>query len=79
MKPGGDAARRRAQPGQRDLEGLALAPLDLECPRHVILYSPNMLRKLLSDMAFSVFTVLHETVTMDCPGASAAFCTTAAE
>lgn len=38
----------------------------LECPRHVILYSPTMLRKLLSEMGFHVHTVLHETLTKDC-------------
>lgn len=39
--------------------------LGLDCPRHVMLYSPAMLRKLLSEMGFSVFAVLHETVTKD--------------
>jgi len=37
----------------------------LECPRHVALYTPRVLRKLLLDSGFVPFKVLHESVTKD--------------
>ncbi len=37
----------------------------LDCPRHIMLFSPARLKRLLADVGFSGFTVLHETVTKD--------------
>jgi SAM-dependent methyltransferase len=37
----------------------------LECPRHIMLYTPQRLRRLLADVGFSSFDTLHEPVTKD--------------
>lgn len=37
----------------------------LECPRHVILYSPAGLKHLLRELGFTVHKVIHETITKD--------------
>jgi 2-polyprenyl-3-methyl-5-hydroxy-6-metoxy-1,4-benzoquinol methylase len=37
----------------------------LDCPRHVILYSPAVLTKLLEELGFSEVRVRHETITKD--------------
>jgi len=39
--------------------------LGLDCPRHVILYSPDLLRKLLTDLGFSNIDISYEVVTKD--------------
>jgi 2-polyprenyl-3-methyl-5-hydroxy-6-metoxy-1,4-benzoquinol methylase len=40
----------------------------LDCPRHVMLYSPLLLKKILSDLEFGDFQILHEEITKDCLG-----------
>jgi 2-polyprenyl-3-methyl-5-hydroxy-6-metoxy-1,4-benzoquinol methylase len=37
----------------------------LDCPRHIILYSPKLLKQLLQNLGFSEFYVLNEIVTKD--------------
>lgn len=37
----------------------------LDCPRHVMLYSPLLLKKILSDLKFGDFQILHEKITKD--------------
>ncbi|MGB5715304.1 MAG: class I SAM-dependent methyltransferase [Waterburya sp.] len=37
----------------------------LECPRHIMLYSPALLKKILTSMGFSEIKILHQTVTKD--------------
>lgn len=37
----------------------------LECPRHVILYSPDSLKKLLEGHGFKDFTIVNESITKD--------------
>jgi 2-polyprenyl-3-methyl-5-hydroxy-6-metoxy-1,4-benzoquinol methylase len=38
----------------------------LECPRHVLLYSPGVLRRVLAESGFAVAETLHEVITKDC-------------
>ena len=37
----------------------------LDCPRHVMLYSPLLLKKILSDCGFGDFQILQEAITKD--------------
>ncbi len=37
----------------------------LECPRHIMLYSPQVLKGFLNQLGFSNFKVLHESITKD--------------
>jgi len=37
----------------------------LECPRHIMLYSPEVLKNFLTQLGFSSFKVLHESITKD--------------
>jgi 2-polyprenyl-3-methyl-5-hydroxy-6-metoxy-1,4-benzoquinol methylase len=37
----------------------------LECPRHIMLYSPKLLKNLLVETEFSQVKIIHETVTKD--------------
>jgi SAM-dependent methyltransferase len=37
----------------------------LDCPRHIVLYSPQLLEKILQDLGFREFYILHEVVTKD--------------
>jgi predicted SAM-dependent methyltransferase len=39
--------------------------LGLDCPRHIMLYTPARLRRLLAEVGFASFTTLHEPVTKD--------------
>jgi SAM-dependent methyltransferase len=37
----------------------------LDCPRHIMLYPPSVLHKMLSDLGFAEFTLIHEVITKD--------------
>ena len=65
MKPG--ATIHIAVPNPRSISSRLFRSywLGLDCPRHVVLYSPELLRKVLMNVGFLNIEIRHEVVTKD--------------
>ncbi len=65
MKPGGMLHIGTPNPYSITSQIFRSRWFSLDCPRHIILYSPALLKKVLTATGFSEVRILHETITKD--------------